>query len=465
MKGSNMTVDEYRFPAGFLWGASTAAFQIEGATDVDGRGDSIWDAFARTPGAIVDGDTGEPAADHYHRMVDDVALMADLGLGAYRFSLSWPRVFPDGVTANPSGLDFYQRLVDELLAHGIAPWLTLYHWDLPQALEEAGGWPARDTAARFAEYAGTVSAALGDRVEFWTTLNEPWCSSFVGYAAGEHAPGRREPKAAVAAAHHLLLAHGVGMQAVRAHAPDAAVGLTVNPTNYAPADSTSAGDLDAVRRLDGLRNRIFLDPVLRGEYPADVLADLDQYGLAELIHDGDLSAMSSPVDFLGINYYDDYVVAGGASNVGADSGGSPWVGSEDVRTVDNGLPRTSMGWEVRPDGLHDVLVRLHRDYPGVPIYVTENGAAYDDVVSDDGAVHDAERVAYYDGYLRAALRAIDDGVDLRGYFAWSLLDNFEWAWGYGKRFGLVHINYATQKRTVKDSGAWFTSVVSMNRLP
>lgn len=457
-----MIDDAVRFPADFLWGASTAAFQIEGSTATDGRSDSIWDAFARVPGAVANGDTGEPAADHYRRMSDDVALMADLGLPAYRFSIAWPRVRPDGAAPNPSGLDFYHRLVDELLLHDIQPWVTLYHWDLPQKLEDVGGWTNRDTAARYAEYVETVVTALGDRVTYWNTLNEPWCSAFLGYAAGIHAPGRRDPKAAVAAVHHLLLAHGRGVQAVRAQRPDALVGLTTNPTNFAPADPASDADVDLVRHLDGLRNRLFLDPVLHGRYPADVLEDLEEFGLADHIQDGDLDLIAAPSDLIGVNYYEDYVVKSGPS---AQEGASPWLGAEHVEFVDNGLARTAMDWQVRPNGLYDLLTRLHRDYAGKPIYLTENGAAFDDVVDADGKVHDTDRVAFYEGYLRAAHRAMAEGVDLRGFIAWSWMDNFEWALGYGKRFGLVHVDYDTQERTVKDSGAWYSSVVTTGRLP
>lgn len=450
------------FPPGFLWGSATAAFQIEGSTTDDGRGDSIWDAFCRVPGAVDGGDTGDPAADHYRRMREDVALMAELGLGVYRFSVAWPRVCPAGDSVvNPAGVDFYSRLVDTLLEAGITPWVTLYHWDLPQVLEDAGGWAARATAERFAEYADATARHLGDRVRYWTTLNEPWCSAFLGYAEGVHAPGRTDPRAAVAASHHLLLAHGLGLQAVRASVPDAEAGITLNLAPVSPADPDSPRDVEAARRIDGLQNRLFADAVVHGGYPDDVAADLEPFGLSECVVDGDLAVIGSPVDFLGVNYYRDAVVAGG----GEEALPSPWVGASDVVFVQREVPRTGQDWEVTPDGLRRLLVDLHQAYPGLPLYVTENGAAYPDVVDPDGRVRDAERTAYFDAHVRACLAAIGEGVDLRGYFAWSLLDNFEWSFGYAQRFGIVRVDYATQVRTVKDSGRWLAEVARTGGLP
>lgn len=450
------------FPDGFLWGAATAAFQIEGSTRADGRTDSIWDAFCRVPGAVAGGDTGEPAADHYRRMADDVALMADLGLGAYRFSVAWPRVCPAGDSlVNAVGLDFYSRLVDELLNVGITPWVTLYHWDLPQTLEDAGGWANRETAARFADYAAATAARLGDRVRFWTTLNEPWCSAFLGYASGEHAPGRTDPVAAVAASHHLMLGHGLGVQAIRAAVPDASVGLSLNFSPVRPADPESAPDVEAARRIDGLQNRLFLEAVAHGAYPADVAADLERYQLSEHIAEGDLATIGAPIDMLGVNYYRDAVV----SSAAAETLPSPWVGAADVRFVERDVPRTGQDWEVTPDGLHRLLIDLHDAVPQLPLYVTENGAAYPDVVTPDGRVHDAERTRFLDAHVRACHRALASGVDLRGYFTWSLLDNFEWAYGYAQRFGLIHVDYETQARIVKDSGRWFAELARTGRLP
>ncbi len=445
-------MEDIVFPQGFLWGAATAAFQVEGATDVDGRTDSIWDTFCRTPGKIVGGDTGEPGADHYRRFEQDVAMMADLGLGAYRFSIAWPRVRPDGGVVNQAGLDFYRRLIDTLLEHGIEPWPTLYHWDLPQKLEDLGGWAARDTAFRFGEYAGTVIEALGDRVGRWTTMNEPWCSAFLGYAAGIHAPGRAEPAAAVAAVHHLLLAHGLATEVI--HDQGKLAGITVNMYPIIPADPDSAADRDVARRLDGLQQRIFLDPLLHGHYPADIVEDLEPFGFSRVVHEGDLAKISAPIDMLGVNYYTEHYV----SATPGDDGPSPWVGVAELSFPRREAPRTDMDWEVRPDGLTSVLLRVHKDYPSLPLYITENGAAYPDLPG----VEDADRTEYLASHLRAAHAAIAAGVDLRGYFCWSLLDNFEWAEGYAKRFGIVHVDYATQVRTPKLSARWFSEVARSN---
>jgi beta-glucosidase len=442
------------FPEDFVWGTATASYQIEGAVGEGGRSPSIWDTFSHTPGKVDGGDTGDVAVDHYHRYEDDVRLMAGLGVGAYRFSLAWPRLQPDGRgPLNAAGVAFYDRLVDALLEAGIQPWATLYHWDLPQALEDAGGWPERDTAERFAEYAALTQATLGDRVQHWITLNEPWCSSFLGYAAGDHAPGRQEPAAALRAAHHLLLGHGLAVSAMRAQDRDGRFGITLNLQPVLPA-SQDAGDVDAARRIDGLANRVFLDPVLLGRYPADVVADVAGVGDLGHVHDGDLAQIAVPLDFLGVNYYFRSMVAAG----GSPNGPTPWVGAEDVTFVERGLPTTEMGWEIDPDGLHGLLDRLRREYPVPPIYITENGAAFADRATN-GSVHDEDRIAYLGGHFEAARRAIAEGVDLRGYFVWSLLDNFEWSCGYAKRFGLVHVDYATQRRTPKASAAWFARTI------
>ncbi|WP_179646812.1 GH1 family beta-glucosidase [Spinactinospora alkalitolerans] len=461
------------FPAGFLWGASTASFQIEGATKEDGRGQSIWDTFAATPGKVFNGDGGDPATDHYHRYREDIELMSSMGIGAYRFSIAWPRIQPDGKgRINQAGLDFYDRLVDELLKAGIEPWPTLYHWDLPQRLEDDGGWPNRDTAHRFAEYAAVVHGALGDRISDWATLNEPWCAAFLGYAQGVHAPGRTDPAASLAAVHHLLLGHGMAATAMRDQAGrfdrPLRVGLVHNQTVLRP-HSDSEADLDAARRIDGLRNRIFTEPLLRGRYPEDIRTDLARVSDFGFVRDGDLAAISVPLDMLGINFYSPQRVAGGAEGIDPaliePGEGEVWTGAEDVVFVDQGMPRTAMGWEIDATGLTEVLTRLAADYPGVPLYVTENGAAFDDEVAADGRVHDSQRVAYLDAHLRAAHQAVEEGVPLKGYFAWSLLDNFEWAFGYSKRFGLVHVDYGTQKRTVKDSGHWYSGVARSGSLP
>jgi beta-glucosidase len=459
------------FPAGFLWGAATAAAQIEGAAHEGGKLDSIWDAFARVPGNVAHGDTPEVAVDHYHRMPEDVGLMRELGLDSYRFSVSWARVMPDGVHANPVGLDFYSRLVDELLANGILPWLTLYHWDLPQALGEQGGWTNRDTAARFADYAASTHEALGDRVTHWTTFNEPFCSAYLGYASGEHAPGLREPRAALAALHHQHLAHGLAVRELRSRGAQE-LGITLNLTNAIPNDPTDTVDIDAARRIDGLWNRAFLDPILRGSYPADVLEDVAALDFAPLIHDGDLDIISAPIDFLGVNYYHDDNVSGHPLPAGTPAGlrptekagSSPFVASEFVTFPPRDLPLTAMGWEINADGLRTLLVRLGKEYDNLPpMYITENGSAWPDEISADGAVHDQDRVAYLKDHAAAVEAAITEGADVRGYFAWSLLDNFEWAWGYEKRFGIVHVDYDSLVRTVKDSGLAFAAIAEGSR--
>jgi beta-glucosidase len=454
------------FPPGFLWGAATAAYQVEGAVAEGGRGPSIWDTFSHTPGRVREGHTGDVACDHYHRLGEDVALMAELGLKSYRFSVAWPRVQPGGAgPANPAGLDFYRRLVDELLAHGIEPWLTLYHWDLPQPLEDAGGWPARDTAGRFADYTALVADALGDRVRYWTTLNEPWCSAFLGYGSGAHAPGRSDGADAVRAGHHLMLGHGLAVQALRAARPEAQVGVTVNLYPVTPATDTP-GDRDAARRIDALANRFFLDPLLRGAYPADLLADLRQVTDFGHVRDGDLAVIASPLDLVGVNYYSRHVVAAPVEGVAPEPywrSPSCWPGSEDVRFVTRGVPVTDMNWEIDAPGLVETLRRVHEEYTDLPLYVTENGSAFVDEVVD-GRVDDADRLAYFDAHLRAAHEAITAGVPLRGYFAWSLMDNFEWAWGYTKRFGMIYVDYESQARIPKSSARWYAEVIRRNGL-
>ncbi len=450
------------FDDSFVFGAATAAFQIEGAQYVDGRRDSIWDAFCRVDGTVINGDDGSVACDHYHRYREDVEIMASLGVQSYRFSTSWSRVRPDGGPVNPAGLDFYSRLVDELLDHDIMPWLTLYHWDLPQAIEDEGGWRNRDTAYRFSEYAVAVHDRLGDRVPVWTTLNEPWCSAFLGYVGGAHAPGLQDPSAGLAAMHHLLLGHGLAVQALRRADPTLRLGLTLNLTPVEPARPESPGDLEAVRKVDGQFNRIFLDPIFRGSYPTDVLADVAGLGLEQKIRPGDLEIIASPIDALGVNYYQGALVSdqppAAAVVIEAPTSrptGNPFPAVSDVYAHPQDLPTTAMGWPIQPQGLRDLLGRVHRDYTGrsgVDVYVTENGAAFDDRAEMDGTVHDADREEFLYAHLDAILDAIDDGVPVKGYFYWSLMDNFEWAWGYAKRFGLVRVDYETQRRTVKDSG-------------
>jgi beta-glucosidase len=448
-------------PAGFELGVATAAYQIEGAVNEGGRGVSIWDTFSHTPGRVAAGDTGDIACDHYHRYRDDVQLMKDLGVDSYRLSVAWPRIQPEGRgAANVAGLGFYDRLVDSLLEAGIAPAVTLYHWDLPQALEDGGGWRNRDTAARFAEYAALVHAHLGDRVQRWITLNEPWCSSFLGYANGRHAPGAREGAGALAAAHHLLLGHGLAVAALRADAREGQqVGITLNLQPVSAATS-SPQDVAASERAVLSANLLFTDPVLEGRYPAlarQVYLPLTDFGF---LHDGDLATIAAPLDFLGVNYYFPsrvraaaYVEDNPALRTADD------LGTQEVISPDEEL--TAMGWPVEPAGLTRLLTWLRDTYPTLPpIYITENGRACQDIVAPDGQVDDSDRVRYLDGHLRAVVDAIEVGVDVRGYYCWTLLDNFEWAEGYSKRFGLVHVDYATQQRTPKSSFSWFRCLIA-----
>ncbi|TDC38916.1 GH1 family beta-glucosidase [Micromonospora sp. KC213] len=459
-------MSELRFPENFVWGAATAAYQIEGAAHDDGRGPSIWDTFSRTPGKVFAGHTGDVACDHYHRYADDVALMAELGLRAYRFSVSWPRIRPDGTgPVNPRGLDFYDRLTDALLERGIDPIVTLYHWDLPQALQDRGGWTNRDTAAHLADYAVAVYTRLGDRIRTWTTLNEPWCSAYLGYGSGLHAPGERDAGAAFAAVHHLLLGHGLAARALRSAGAEI-VGITLNPADAQPADPTSAADAAAVRLVDGLHNRIFLDPLTGAGYPQDVLEHLSRLVEPTFLRDGDEKIIAAPIDLLGLNYYAPTYVAGRPDG----AGGSAYPGTEGaVEFLAPTGPTTEMGWMIEPAGLTRLLERISRDYPGLPLMITENGGAFPDKTGaedPDGGerVLDHDRIAYLDGHLRAAHEAIARGVDLRGYLVWSLLDNFEWAEGYQKRFGIVHVDYLTQRRTPKSSARWYQEVISRNGL-
>ncbi|MFN2520775.1 MAG: GH1 family beta-glucosidase [Candidatus Limnocylindria bacterium] len=436
------------FPPEFLWGVATSSYQVEGAVDVDGRGESIWDRFSHTPGRIKDGSNGDVACDHYRRYADDVALMGDLGAGAYRFSIAWPRVVPSGSGAvNSRGLAFYDRLVDSLLEQGITPMATLYHWDLPQALEDRGGWESRDTVARFAEYADACYRALGDRVRRWITHNEPWVVGMLGYFRGVHAPGKTDLAAALRVIHHLLLSHGEAVRAFRASGRTGEIGITLSLAPTYPYTDSEA-DRAAAVASDGYTNRWFLDPVLRGAYPADMIGLYERAaGPLELAATGDLETIAQPTDFLGVNYYAPRVVRASTADA------LPWS-----VLVPEGRPVTAMGSEIAPEGLFDLLTRLNHDYGPIAIHVTENGAAFDDVVGRDGRVDDAPRVDFFRGHLGAAARAIATGVDLRGYFAWSLLDNFEWAEGYVKRFGIVYVDYATQRRIPKSSARYLSSI-------
>lgn len=461
-----------QFPADFLWGSATASYQIEGAVTEGGRGPSIWDTFSGTPGAVLNGDTGAVAADHYHRVAEDVALMQRLGLQAYRLSIAWPRVQPAGSgPVNPEGIAFYVDLVDRLVAAGIAPVVTLYHWDLPQPLEDAGGWANRETAYRFADYARAMAQALGDRVTLWTTLNEPWCSAYLGYASGVHAPGRTEPAASLAAVHHLNLAHGLAARAVReVLGDDAPVSITLN-LHVTRAASDTPADLVAQRRCDVVANEVFLQPLLEGQYPAEVFAQTAHLTDWSFVRDGDLDLIRVPIDVLGVNYYTTGRVQHrhGEPPVGDGTPGpdghrsapvSPWVGCDDVEFLPQPGPSTAMGWTIDPAGLTELLVGLHHRYPSLPLTVTENGAAFADEVCADGRVHDLPRVAYLHDHIDAVGAAMDAGVDVRGYFVWSLMDNFEWAYGYDRRFGIIRIDYDTLERTLKDSALWYRDLVA-----
>jgi beta-glucosidase len=435
----------------FVWGAATSAYQIEGAVSEDGRSPSIWDTYCRVPGAIDNGDTGDVACDHYHRWPQDIALMRRLGLDAYRFSIAWPRVLPAGDgPVNEAGLDFYDRLVDGLLAAGIRPFATLYHWDLPQALQDRGGWPARDTARLFADYAAVVAERLGDRVADWFTVNEPLCCAWIGHLEGAMAPGDTDITLAVPAAHHLLLGHGLAMAAVRANSSGPArVGAVLNLSPCEPASDGEA-DTAAARRADGHTNRWWLDPLHGRGYPADMVA---VYGVEPPVRDGDLEAIAAPMDHLGLNYYFRQVIA--------DDPTGPVPHARMVGVPESRI--TAMGWEVHPDGLEELLLRLTDEYQAPRIYVTENGSAWQDEVEPDGQVQDKDRMDYLETHLAATLRATRGGAPLAGYFAWSLLDNFEWAYGYAKRFGLVHVDYRTQRRTIKASGYRYAEIIASHR--
>ena len=436
-----------RFPAGFRFGVAMAAYQIEGAVAEGGRGESIWDTFCRRSGAVAGGDTGDVACDHYHRWREDLDLMASLGVQSYRFSISWPRVQPEGRgRLNRRGVAFYRRLVEGLRERGIEPVATLYHWDLPQARQNVGGWAVRETAERFAEYAALMAAELGEGVEGWITHNEPWVVAFLGHAEGVKAPGVRDWPTALRVAHHLLLSHGLAVDALRGSAP---VGITLNLAPVRPA-SDSEADRAAAARFDGHYNRWFLDPLLRGRYPQDLLDHYERrYGALDAVAAGDLETAARPIDFLGINYYF-------PQRVRADPDRQPL----ELTGVAAPPPTTAMGWEVDPGGLHELLVRVRRDYGDLPVYITENGAAYDDGPVVDGTVEDPERVAYLRSHLDAVGRALADGVDVRRYFAWSMLDNFEWEHGYAKRFGLVHVDFATQRRVPKRSALWYRDFIA-----
>jgi beta-glucosidase len=451
------------FPDNFLWGTATASYQVEGAVDEDGRGTSIWDTFSHTPGKVYRGDTGDIACDQYHRIEEDLDLMADLGLQAYRFSVAWPRIQPDrSGTPNQKGLDYYRRLVEGLRRRSIEPMLTLYHWDLPQVLEDKGGWTTRETSERFAEYARIVYEALADSVGFWITLNEPWVSAWMGYGKGVHAPGIKDTSKALAATHHLLLGHGLALETMRsAGNDDNQLGITLNLSAVRPATEDAA---DTARRVDGNANRLYLNPLFRGSYPEGMLEHYSSDSDFAFVRDGDLEKISAPVDFLGVNYYFRHTVADGTQRSELPTA-MRFSDLNATTVLPEGVETTAMGWPVEADGLTELLVRLHEEYTQVPMYITENGRAVYDYVDPEGEVDDEERVSYLDAHFRAAREAMHRGVDLRGYMVWSLLDNFEWAEGYSKRFGIVFVDYGTQRRIPKMSAGWYKGVIERNGLP
>ena len=446
------------FPPDFVWGVATSAYQIEGAVAEGGRGPSIWDTFSHTPGAVDNGDTGDEACDHYHRWREDVDLMVELGVASYRFSVAWPRVMPDGRTVNQEGLDFYRRLVDALLERGIRPLMTLYHWDLPQSLDvgDAGGWLSRDLPDRFVDYAAVLGKELGDRVSAVTTLNEPWCSAYLGYASGEHAPGRTEDALAYRAAHHLNLAHGRAVVALRdALPPGADISVALN-LHQVQAASERAEDLAAAQHVDLIANRVFLDPMFAGGYSDELRATTTGLTDWAFVRPGDEAEIGVALDSVCVNFYN-------PSRVGAaPEAGRPFPGTRRAFYADIPGPRTVMGWPIVPSGLTELLLRVQHDV-GLPIHVTENGLGAHDVI-EGGTVHDQERIDYLRDHLAAVLAALRQGVDVRGYYVWTLLDNFEWAWGYEKRFGLVHVDFADQTRTLKDSARWYAGVVARRGL-
>ncbi|HET9235929.1 MAG TPA: GH1 family beta-glucosidase [Oligoflexus sp.] len=445
------------FPQDFLFGAATSSFQIEGATDVDGRSASIWDQFCLEEGRIADGSDGRRACEHYLRYRDDVALMKRLNLQAYRFSLAWPRVMPRGTgPINEKGITFYERLVDELLGAGIEPWVTLYHWDLPAVLGERGGWLNRDITQHFAEYTEKMVARLGDRVKHWITHNEPWCIATLGYRKGEHAPGLKDPRSGWIAAHHVLLSHGLAMQAIRSARSDLQAGIVLNLTpGYAASDSLP--DQEALRRFDGGFNRWYLDPVFKGSLPSDMIAEVEEEcgGALDFVHSGDLSLMRQDMDFLGINYYSRGILRGAEDA----------AGQKPPQVILDPVDLTDMGWEVAPQGLTDLLLLVQNEYQPKALYITENGAAYDEAPDASGRIRDDRRIRYLKKHAAAMLEALEQGVNLKGYFQWSLLDNFEWAYGYQKRFGMVWVDYETQERTPKDSAYWYRDLIQQRIIP
>ncbi len=449
-------MEKYSFPKGFVWGAASSSYQIEGTTAGDGRGRSIWDDMCDEPGRIADGSNGLVACRHTELWPRDVELLSELGAQAYRFSIAWPRVLPTGRgSVNEKGFDFYKKLIDGLLAKGITPWATLYHWDLPSSLEKEGGWRHRDTAYAFADYAELCTKRLGDRVKHWITHNEPWCVAVLGHRTGEHAPGIKDPAAAVRASHHVLLSHGLAVPRIRAAAsPGSQVGITLNLNPAYPANPTRASDVEQARIYDGDFNRWYLDPIFKGSYPHDMIDHYAKEGSVikggGLVHPGDLEIIRAPIDFLGVNFYSRAVLGERGP-------------AEEARKKDPDA-YTDMGWEIYPQGLSDLMLRLNRDYPAKAYYITENGASYDDQVDSRGEVHDPKRERYFVRHLAEVAKLCAKGVPMAGYFAWSIMDNFEWAHGYRRRFGIAYVDYQTQKRTPKTSFKRLANIMKSNQL-
>ncbi|NMP22889.1 GH1 family beta-glucosidase [Sulfobacillus harzensis] len=446
--------DKLTFPKDFIFGVATSSYQIEGAAFEDGRIPSHWDTFAHTPGKTVQGESGDVACDHYHRYPDDVAMIASLGLDSYRFSFAWPRILTEDRKVNDKGIAFYHRLLDEMEKHGVTPAATIYHWDLPQWLADRGGWANRDSVGYFSDFAEVLFKHFGDRIGTWITHNEPWCASFLSYGMGHHAPGHRDWREAVLASHHLLLSHGEVVKGYRAFNLKGEIGITLN-LNVTDPKTDSEADIKAAERGDGFQNRWFLDPIFKGRYPSDMMdvfrPYVQDYGF---IKPGDLETIAVPIDFLGVNYYSRAVVY--------DDPGDSFMGLGNVPVPLDRM--TDMGWEVHPNSLYRLLMRLNREYTQIPLFITENGAAYPDVVSEDGHVHDIDRIEFVRSHLEAARQAIAEGSTLKGYYLWSLMDNFEWAFGYSKRFGIVYVDYATQKRILKDSALWYRDFVQNSRV-
>lgn len=445
--------DTLRFPKDFIFGVATASYQIEGAAFEDGRIPSHWDTYSHTPGKTYRGDTGDVACDHYHRYPEDVALIAGLGVSSYRFSFAWPRILTEDRRVNTKGLDFYHRLLDELEKQGITPAATIYHWDLPQWLADRGGWANRDSVGYYADFAEVLFRNYGDRIKTWITHNEPWCASFLSYGLGEHAPGHRDWREAVLASHHILLSHGEAVKGYRGMGLKGQIGITLN-LNVVDPKTESEADQQAAFRGDGFQNRWFLDPLFKAQYPADMMDIFRPYVQDyQFMRPGDVETIAQPIDFLGVNYYSRSVV------FDDPTGGFLRTGHVPVP-----LERmTDMGWEVHPNSLYRLMMRLNREYTKLPIYITENGAAYPDQVSEDGRVHDPDRVKFVEAHLQAALQSIQEGSTLKGYYLWSLMDNFEWAYGYAKRFGIIYVDYETQERIMKDSAYWYRDLVRSHR--